>query len=419
LNWKFPRIFYGWWIVAACFVIALYVIGVVFYGFTAVFEPIAEEFGWSYALISFAASLRGVEAGLLAPFIGILIDRWGPRRMIFGGVLITALGLLLLSRVDSLGLFYAATIVMSVGISATGNTVAMTAVANWFRRKAGIAIGIVISGYGFGGILVPVIVQLVDVHGWRTAMVIMALGLLALGLPLSLVVRHKPEQYGYLPDGEERSTIAPEEGLAAIPAETADVSTRQALRSRVFWYIVVAFMGQFIAVVAVITHVMPYLSSIGITRSVSSLVATAVPLLSIGGRIWFGWLGDKFDQRRLAAYTFFAMMLGLLCFEFAPLVGNWLLVPFLLLFGFGYGGSLSMIGILPRKYFGRGSFGTIVGTIWGIELVISLAGAPLAGWVFDTWGSYQWVWLAFAAPFIVSIVAVNLMPQVGHMRRAE
>ena len=71
-----PKIFYGWWIVGACFFIALYMAGVVFYGFTAIFEPIAEEFGWSYTEISIAASIRGLEAGLLAPVVGILVDRW-------------------------------------------------------------------------------------------------------------------------------------------------------------------------------------------------------------------------------------------------------------------------------------------------------------------------------------------------------
>ena len=75
LPWKPPEVFYGWWIVFACFIIALYMSGVVFYGFTAIFEPIADEFGWSYTEISIAASIRGLEAGLLAPFVGLLVDR--------------------------------------------------------------------------------------------------------------------------------------------------------------------------------------------------------------------------------------------------------------------------------------------------------------------------------------------------------
>ena len=85
LNWKLSKVFYGWWVVSACFLISLYLGGVVILGFTAFFEPIANEFGWSYAQISLAASLRGMEVGLLAPVLGLLVDRWGPRRLIFGG----------------------------------------------------------------------------------------------------------------------------------------------------------------------------------------------------------------------------------------------------------------------------------------------------------------------------------------------
>ena len=105
---KSHKIFYGWWLVAASFPIALYVAGAVFYGFTAIFEPIANEMGWSYAQVSFASSLRGLESGLLAPLIGIMVDRWGPRRLIAMGALALFLGLSLLSHVNSLAIFYGA-----------------------------------------------------------------------------------------------------------------------------------------------------------------------------------------------------------------------------------------------------------------------------------------------------------------------
>ena len=208
---RFPHIFYGWWIVGACFTLALYMSGAVFYGFTAIFEPIAEEFGWSYTSISIAASLRGLEAGLLAPVVGIMVDRWGPRRFIFGGVICIGLGLLLLTQVQSIGMFYAAFILMSLGISSCGISVTVTAVANWFHRRVGLATGITVSGYGFSGLLVPLMVRLIDTYDWRIAIGVMGIGMLVIGLPLSLLVRHKPEQYGYLPDGEERSAVLSDE----------------------------------------------------------------------------------------------------------------------------------------------------------------------------------------------------------------
>ena len=140
---KQPRIFYGWYIVIASLFILLYTGGVAHFGFTAVFEPIADEFHWSYAQISLASSLRGLEMGLLAPLVGFLVDRWGPRKMVFAGSFFMCLGFLVLSRVDSLFLFYVAFALIAVGMSFSAGTVLMTAVANWFQKRAGIAMGIV------------------------------------------------------------------------------------------------------------------------------------------------------------------------------------------------------------------------------------------------------------------------------------
>ncbi|GAH62389.1 unnamed protein product, partial [marine sediment metagenome] len=172
--------FYGWWIVGASFLIVLYVGGVVSYGFTAFFEPIANELGWSYAQISLAASLRGLEMGLFAPVAGIITDRWGPRRVIFSGVIITVAGLILLSTTTSLGMFYGAFVLIAIGMSACTTTVLMTAITNWFQTKIGIASGIAICGFGFAGLLVPVIVKLIDVYEWRMTITILAIGMVVM-----------------------------------------------------------------------------------------------------------------------------------------------------------------------------------------------------------------------------------------------
>ncbi len=409
-NWKPPKIFYGWWIVAACFLIALYTGGVLFFGFTAIFEPIADEFGWSYAQISLAASLRGLELGLLAPLVGIFVDRWGPRKLVIGGVITVALGLMLLSRTTSLGMFYVAFGVVAVGVSATASTVLMTAVANWFHRRIGIATGIVSSGFGFGGILVPVIVRLIDLYEWRMTMVIFAMGILAVGLPLSLLIRHKPEQYGYLPDGEKSAAVLVDNNLASAQTVEVNIGVKEILKSRTFWHIALSLTFQVTAVMAVITHVMPYLSSRSIGRSVSGLVATAIPLLSIGGRLGFGWLGDRVDKRWVTAGILIMTALGLLCFEYIAAERTWLLVPFLILFGIGFGGNMPMRVALLMTYFGIRNFGTILGFLLGTIALLSMAGPPLAGLVFDNWGSYQGVWLVFAGLTLASTVIIATMP---------
>ena len=186
------RLFYGWRIVGAAFLIMLYVGGVVIYGFTAIFEPIAIELCWSYAQIATAASLRGLETSLLAPLVGILADRIGPRKLIFAGSIILAAGLLLMSRTTSLVVFYFAFMLIATGLSCCTITVLMTALANWFQKRIGLATGIATSGAGFGGLLIPIIVLLTDTYDWRLATGILAIATLGIITPLALIFRHKP-----------------------------------------------------------------------------------------------------------------------------------------------------------------------------------------------------------------------------------
>jgi len=406
-------VFYGWWIVGASFVIALYIGGVIFYGFTAIFEPIAHELGWSYTQISLAASLRGLEMGLLAPLSGILVDRWGPRRLIFIGAIATAAGLFLLSRTMSLSTFYGAFALITIGMSCCTTTVLMTAIANWFRRKVGIASGIAISGFGFSGLMVPLIVRLIETYEWRMTMIILALGMLATVLPLSLLFRHKPEQYGYLPDGNREVPVRLDNVTVLPPTVKSDAIVKQIFKNSIFWRIALAYMFYFMLVMATITHVMPYLSSIGINRARSSLVATVVPLMSINGRLGLGWLGDKIDRRWIVTGSFALMGFGLLCFGLASTIGTWLLVPFLVLFGIGYGGCSALRPSLTMEYFGRTNFGTVLGLIMGICALGGIVGPPLAGWVYDNWGNYQGIWLVFAGLPIAAIISILTIPPVN------
>jgi sugar phosphate permease len=269
LNRLFPRVFYGWYVVAACLLIVLYTSGVVLYGFTSVFRPIAEEFNWSYTQVSLATSLRGVEVGVLAPLMGLLVDRWGPRRLVFAGSFIVCFGCLLLSQVNSLAMFYLAFAFISVGMSTSTGTVMVTAVVNWFRRRIGIATGIVVSGFGLGGLMVPLITWLIDTLDWRTAMGILGIGMVVIVVPVSFVIRHKPEHYGYRPDG--LAADEPEKGKPVEPEPLEkNISVRQAVRGRPFWHLAIASMCHSTIVGMVVTHMMPFLSSVGIVRSAAA-----------------------------------------------------------------------------------------------------------------------------------------------------
>lgn len=409
-NPKPKRIFYGWWVVTAGFLIILYTSGIVHFGFTAVFEPIANEFGWSYTSISLAASMRGLETGLISPLLGFLVDRWGPRRLVFGGAIVTGIGLVLLSRIDSLATFYGAFFVMSCGLTTSGHGVMMPAVANWFRRKVSLAMGVMASGAAVGGLLVPVVAILVDTFQWRTAMLILGLGTLAVCLPLSLLIRGKPEQYGYQVDGEDGVAVSASQGVQPAGSPGVEYTAREAMKRRAFWHISLALMCHSVVLGAVLTHVMPYFSSIGVDRTTASLAASAVPMTSIFGRLTFGWLGDRLNKGRLTAAALVMTGVGMLLFGYLATWGMWLLAPFLIVFGTGWGATVPLRPALLREHFGTVRFGTIHGFAVGLMQLGTMIGAPLAGWVFDEWHSYVGVWYALAALSAVGVVIILTTP---------
>ena len=409
---KQSKIFYGWIIVGAAVVIVLYTGGIVHFGFTAVFEPIAAEFGWSYAQVSLAFSLRGFEMGLLAPLIGVLVDRLGPRKLILGGSLLICAGFLLLSRVNSLAMFYTAFVFIAFGMSTCSGTVLMTAVAHWFRKNAGLASGIVASGFGLGGLIVPVITWLIDIMQWRQAMIIVGLGMLVFVLPVGLLVRHKPEQYGYLPDGAVEHGPSEAETQPELLDEEVNVSAKQALKGRTFWHIAIASACHSFILGAIITHMMPYLSSVEITRGLSSLVALVLPVASISGRLSSGWMINRFGSRLIFSVSFLLIMTGVLLFSFVNSATLWILVPFVITLSIGWGWSVITRITLLRDYYGRASFGAILGSVSGVMMLGNMSGAPIAGWVFDTRGSYQSAWMSFALVAALGAVLVFTAPRL-------
>lgn len=404
-SFKQFRPFYGWYIVAATFIIGFYVVGIVFYGFTTIFKPIVEEFGWSYTQVSLAASIRGVETGLLAPLVGILIDRWGPRRIVFVGGCLTALGLFMLSRVDSLVSFYISFALISTAMSTCTVTVLMTAVSNWFRRRVGLAMSIVSCGFGAGGLVVFMMARMVDAYGWRPTVQGLSFGVLLIVLPLAMLLRHKPQQYGYLPDGDTQQIVKTSAGKVVAGVKEYGITIKEAVKTRTFWLMAVAFVCQHMMVSTVVTHVMPYLTSVGLSTTIASLGASGIPLVSIMGRMGFGALGDRVNRKWLMVVMFAMISVGLLSFQVASSFAIPGVIGFLVLFGTGYGGFNAIRPAFTREVFGTKQYGTIFGCLIGMGMFGMVAGPFIAGRLFDIQGSYHNVWLIFAVVALVALVA--------------
>jgi len=395
------KIFYGWWIVLACLVINLYVSSILFFGFTAFIDPLIEEFGWTYTQVSFAVSLRGMEMGIFAPLIGFLADRYGARKLILTGVLAVGLGLILFSRTQSLLMFYGVILLLGFGAGGCTTVVTTTVVATWFKKNLGKALGLMSTGFGASGLMIPLIVWLIDTFQWRATVLLLGVGILILGIPLVFVIRDKPEDYGFLPDGEPGFPGSPQE--KGRP-EKSPIRFWEALRHRSFLYLNLAEVVRMMLVTGVVTHCMPYLSNLGMSRASAGLVVAGIPISSIIGRLGYGWLADRFPKRYVLALAFGIMGLGMVAFSYASVPAMILL--FLLFFPPSFGGSMVLRGAILREYFGRAYLGKMLGIVMGSAAMGGIVGPTLAGWVFDSIGSYQILWLAFAGAISLAVLLV-------------
>jgi MFS family permease len=411
------KIFYGWWIVAASVVLNFVVGGTFIYGFTVFFNPIRNTFGWGAAVTSVAFTLQRLETGFLEAAAGFLVDRVGPRKLMLGGWSIVGLGFFLMSRVNSLWGFYGSFMVIAVGMSFAAFIVIFATIANWFDKKRSRAMTLVVTGFGASGLLVPLVSYAVGGLGWRETLVIVAVVAWVIGIPLSSVMRHKPEQYGYLPDGVNLADGSRSANLndpestgetAGDDSVSSDIglTLREAIRTKAFWLLAVAFFFQFIGASAVMVHLVPYLESVEVSSTLAATVVTGVTVSSLIGRLGFGLLGDFANKRYLITVGIALQTIGVFILSLVSSDRLWLIIPYLLTYAPGFGATVPLRLALLADYFGPRHYGTIMGIMTLISMAGGLASPIIAGWIFDTTGSYQLAWQLFA---LITVPALPLM----------
>ncbi|MFH1089932.1 MAG: MFS transporter [Pseudomonadota bacterium] len=390
--------------------------GTFFYSFTAFFNPIVDEFGWSYAATSFAASLRSIEGGIASPLVGIAADRYGARRLLIAGSILTGAGFILLSRIQTLWSYYAIFIVLSIASSMLFPVPGWTAAANWFRRHRGTALGILSAAIGVSGVLIYLVNWLIGVYGWRTTLWIIGIGMWVIGIPCSLVVRHRPEPYGLLPDGEkgapQAAVGAGEKSGDAKSGPDEGYGLREALRTWSFWRLALIATLSSGAVHALMVHVMPYLISEHFSRNLASIVATLLVFSSTFGRLGMGWLTTRLNNRYLLALSLGMQAAGLVVAGSTRTL--WQAILFVLLFGPGYGGVITLRLTLQAEYFGRKAFGSIQGMMMAVAIAGTMSFPFLAGLYYDLFGNYRLTWLMMAGIILTVIpLALKTSPPGG------
>ena len=411
-KWSPDGIFYGWWIVAGGSILTAMGAGLNFYGFSAFFLPLSLELGRSRSVLSGVFALARLEGGFLGPIEGFLIDKYGPRKMMFIGIPLMGFGFILLATVDSLlGLYLVYILTITLGSSLGTFAPATAAVANWFLRKRSRAIGFVMSGVALGGaLLLPVLGWWIETYGWRSAAIASGVLILTVGLPLAMLMRHRPEDYGLLPDGSSVPSTVPYASRGTSrpgPVSGPEVGGLQSLKTTQFW-----FLGTSLSLRAIVTtgftiHFVAMMVDRGFTLIVASSLLGSVALVSLLGRIGFSWLGDFVDKRYLLAATLGVTSLTMLAMS--QVQSQPLLIGFLVLYAVAYGGSIVLPVSLQADYFGRRSFATIRGLMSTVQTIGTLIGPVFAGVVFDLTGNYSLAFLGFAvAGFAATLLVAGI-----------
>ena len=394
-----PRIFYGWYMVAAGMGIHLWISVVWVYAKQVFFTPISMHFGWSRALMSGAFALERLEGSIVSPIEGFLVDRYGPRKIMVIGTFITGAGIMSLSFLNNIYMFYISILVVSLGQSMALGIPRTWAIVQWFRRLRGRALGIGGSGASLSGPLLFITLFLVEFLGWRPAFIVLGLSVWIINLPLAMVFRGRPHEYGYLPDGDPPEEEKPEPAKDAAEGQAqparqpareesteASLSVKQALLTPSFWLLSLVFGAQTLGTNALNIHLIPYFESIGFSTAQAVSVIGWFTVLSAIGRLGGGFAFDMWNSRVVMAGIMGCQVIGF--FIMANVTSYWQVVPFALFWGLAFGGMIPARGYIISAYFGPGSFGAIQGLTQSVSVFGGMIGPVLMGLVFDLTDSY-------------------------------
>ena len=399
------RIFYGWYVLAACVVIELFGLGFGVFAITTVYPYIVDTFpDWSRTTVFAPTSIIITTVGAMGPLTGILIDRYPIRLVFVVGIIIQSAALYFFSLVQTPAQYLAASFFIGLGMSGVTILPNQVLVSRWFHNRVGLVNGVILAATALGAAMAPpLITRFIEVSTWRAAFTWISLAAFAPPLlVVLLIVRDRPESMGL----EAQGALS---HAAASAARTTDYTLRQALRTPTFWFFGAAVFLGGMPCYSYNKHILVQLKEIGYPPIQAADFKSLFFLVSACSRVSFGYLCDRFDKRTMVLIHFALIALGYPLLLFVP-SNRELLVPCLVIVGIGYGGLLPSMAIMSVHYFGRTHLGKILGS-YKISYDIAAATAPLfTAYLYDVYHTYAVpdVWNSVFAWVGVALIAFGL-----------
>lgn len=408
-------VYYGWVVVGAGFMAALFTYGISYYSFSVFLKPMAAEFGWSRGGTSLAMTFYSLVYGGLGVVMGTLTDKYGPRVTVTLGAVLLGLGGAFMSQINSLWQLYAVYAVFLGGALGTGWVPLSSTASRWFVARRGLAVGIVAGGAGAAAILgAPLTTFLVERFEWRMAYLILGvIAFICIGLSAQFL-RHSPKSMGLeMPDSE---TTSPGNSKSAAHDNVSlvEFTPWQALHTRQFWLLFFIFMTWGLAFVIPLIHTIAYATDLGLSSSVAATVMVLMGVGSLISRVAVGIGVDRFGAKNVMVAALMFQVLTMLSFIAARNAPALYVAGFL--YGVGFGASIPAIPAMVSKLFGVAAMGAIFGIAYFGSGIGQSVGPPLAGYVFDITSSYEGAFIIGAA---VLFFAALLTLLVRPLKRSE
>jgi MFS family permease len=412
-------IYYGWIIVAVCFVV-LTLISLVATSFPIFYVPVLEDFNWSRGSTAIALSIHLILSGVAAPFAGGLIDRFGPRLVMPLGALLTGSALVLLSRSTALWQFYVSFgLFAAIGSSTLHITPLTAVVSDWFVRHRGTAISIVVAGPGAGQLVIlPLLQNLIDRMGWRHTYLLFGLAVLIVPTALVLLFLYRrPSDRGLRAKQElrlgkrgARVVSMVEDGEVIEPktridrrAEVVildknwvetDWTVGKAVRTQRFWALTLVMALVAVGFFLISVHLIAYLVDKGYSPLMAASVMGFQGLINIIGTLLGGMLGDRIGREKTLTL---GMAMFIACIVLLN-IGGFIVSPvciygFAVLYGIGYGMAFPALMASVADLFQGKHFGSILGVILLSGYFGAALGSWLGGFFFDLTHAYRWNFL--------------------------
>ena len=398
-----------WWVVAGA-VTGLFVCNgpVLAFTFGVFLKPLMADMGWDRAEASFALSFGGIFSAIMVPVFGWLMDRWSIRQVALPGIVVYALAIALLAVSPKALLAFTLLFALAEGLSAIQTPIGYAkAIAAWFDRRRGLALGIAMGGVGLGGFVMPQLAEaLIERFTWRGAYLGLAALTAVVALPaVGLWIREPGPGEG------ERGGPMTQATAAALPGLTV----REVLATGRFWMLLAIFFLVGIAINGSVAHVVPLLTDAGIPRAQAAATLGVFGLATLGGRLLAGYLVDRFFAAYVATVLFLAPIAG---FAFLFTAHGMLPTIGVILLGLGLGTEIDLIAFLVSRYFGQRSFGQLYGYCFMLFGFGSSAGRFLGGYLYDLAHSYGPALIGASVALVIAVVFVNLLgPYVYPVRR--